>query len=267
MRAVGRPCYQGTMLGHEVIGSGAGHVVVLNDWLCDTSTWDGARAYLDRERFTWSFTDVRGYGRSRGQTGAFTVEEIAADVLAMADARGMRSFAVVGHSMSTLVAMHLAQHAPDRIVRIVLLTPPPPSGLGVDDFTLGALEAAARGDDARRTRAVRVMFGERLSEGFVRFKVDRWRACADPEAVARYVATFARRGLAEPTRPVDIPVLAVTGEEDAEVMRGASVERLFRPIAPHLEVAAFEACGHYPMQEMPPRLVATVERFLAGDGR
>src|ERR1700721_1159004 len=53
-------------LGHELVGSGSSHVIVLNDWLCDTSTWDGARPYLDSARFTFAFADVRGYGRSRG---------------------------------------------------------------------------------------------------------------------------------------------------------------------------------------------------------
>jgi pimeloyl-ACP methyl ester carboxylesterase len=55
------------MIGHEEHGSGQHAVVILNDWICDTSTWDGAQAYLDTVRFTWAFADLRGYGRSRGQ--------------------------------------------------------------------------------------------------------------------------------------------------------------------------------------------------------
>jgi 3-oxoadipate enol-lactonase len=102
-------------IGHELVGSGPSHVVIMNDWLCDTSTWDGARTYLDGARFTFAFVDLRGYGRSRGRTGAFTLEEAAADVLALADALGWTRFAVVGHSMSTLVALHLAQHHVDRV--------------------------------------------------------------------------------------------------------------------------------------------------------
>lgn len=56
-----------------------------DDWLCDRSTWDAARAYLNAERFTWAFADLRGHGRSRGQTGEFSVEEASADVIALAD--------------------------------------------------------------------------------------------------------------------------------------------------------------------------------------
>ncbi len=151
------------MIGHDKVGSGALGVIVLNDWMCDTSTWDGARVYLDQERFTWAFADLRGYGRSIDVRGAFTVAEAAADVVNLADALGWRRFAIVGHSMSTLVALHLAQHLPDRVDRAVLLTPPPPSGFGADDATLAAMEAIARGDDAKRIRSLQTMWGDRLS--------------------------------------------------------------------------------------------------------
>ena len=57
------------VLGHEVVGVGPARVVVLNDWLCDTSTWDTTRPYLDHERFTsphGSRRDGRGSRRSAG---------------------------------------------------------------------------------------------------------------------------------------------------------------------------------------------------------
>ena len=117
-------------LGHELVGVGPLRVVILNDWMADTSTWDGARGYLDGARFCFAFADLRGYGRSRDRGGAFTVIEAAADVVALADALAWDRFAIVGHSMSTLVALHLAQHHGDRIAAAVVITPPPPSGFG-----------------------------------------------------------------------------------------------------------------------------------------
>ncbi|HSN98222.1 MAG TPA: alpha/beta hydrolase [Candidatus Nanopelagicales bacterium] len=252
------------MIGHEMFGSGPSRVIVLHDWICDTSTWDGMRPYLDRDRFTWAFTDLRGYGRSMGQRGRFDLTEAAADVIEVADALGWGRFAIVGHSMSTLVALHLAQHAPDRIERAIVLTPPPPSGFGADDATLDRLRAVARGDDAARTRALRVLWGERLSEQWIRFKAARWRACADAEAVAGYVAMFGCDGLHDPTAKTAVPVLAVTGEQDAEAMRRDAVTKLLAPICEALVVTPLVDCGHYPMQETPPLLATIVERFLAG---
>jgi pimeloyl-ACP methyl ester carboxylesterase len=253
----------GDVLGHDRVGSGPRGVIVLNDWMCDTSTWDGARAYLDGECFSWAFADLRGYGRSRGRRGAFTVLEAATDVLALADAIGWSRFAIVGHSMSALVALHLAQHHADRAERAVLLTPPPPGGFGADDARLEGMRALARGDDAMRTAALAERFGDRLSRGWAAFKVARWGATADRDAAAAYVAMFARDGVPDRTARVSIPVLAVTGEQDVPPMRRDAVVQNLTHLCDRLEVAAIAGSGHYPMQEIPPLTVALVERFLA----
>lgn len=248
------------ILGHEVVGSGPRAIIVMNDWLCDTSTWHSARAYLDLEGFSWVFADLRGYGRSRGLAGAFTVEEAAADVLSLADALRLAKFSVVGHSMSTYAAMHLGQHAQGRTERVVLITPGPRRGFGADQAWLDQAQAGAR-DEARRERMVRERFAQRLSRGWGEYKCRRWMAVSDREASARYIAMYARDGLPEPEAPIAAPVLAITGEEDAPVMRRAAALESLTPICGELEVVGLERCGHYPMEEMPPLTVSLVERF------
>jgi len=251
------------MLGHEVVGSGPLGVIVLNDWICDTSSWSDARRYLDDVSFTWALTDVRGYGRSLDQPGQFNVAEIASDVLALADSLGWQRFAVVGHSMTSLAALHLAQQHPRRVERAIALTPTPPAGLGFDDATFAALTGVSRGDDAARLGTLNAMWGDRLSDRWVRFKLARWRATSSPEAVAHYLAMFARDGLPDRATRITPPVLAVTGEQDAEPMRRAQVAALLGPLCERLTIAPLADVGHYPMQEAPPLLVTTIERFLA----
>lgn len=251
------------MLGVDVIGGGQARAIVLNDWLCDTSTWEPARPYLDRERVTWAFADLRGYGRSRGQRGAFGLEEAAGDVVALADHLGWARFTIVGHSMSTLVALHLGQTNAERIERVVLVTPPPPTSFGYDDATLAAVREVALGDDARRMKALEVMVGSRLGAGWLRFKAERWRATSDAEAVAAYVAMFGVRGLPDAKTPLSRPVLAIAGEHDAPPMRRDAVAKGLAPLCPDLTVVSIAECGHYPMQETPPLFATTVERFVA----
>lgn len=249
-------------LGRELFGSGSTRVVVMNDWLCDTSTWDGARPLLDGARFTFAFADLRGYGRSRGRSGAFTLSEAVADVLLLADALGWERFAIVGHSMSSLVALHLAQHHADRVERVVVLTPPPPAGFGADDAALEASRGLALADDPTRLSVFSKQFGARLSPAWARYKASRWRASADPAAAAGYVAMFARDGLPDRTTRIALPVLAVTGEQDAPPMRAEAVSKALQAFCDDLTVTPLAESGHYPMQEMPPLTVALVERFL-----
>ena len=249
-------------LGHELVGKGPVHVIVLNDWLCDTSTWDAARPFLDGTRFTYAFADLRGYGRSRGRSGAFTILEAAGDVLALGDSLGWHRFAIVGHSMSALVALHLAQNHAHRIERTVALTPPPPTGFGADEAMLSASRALALADDATRATFFSQRFGTRLSVGFAHYKAARWRASADPVAAAAYVDMFAKDGLPNPRARIPSPVLVITGEEDAPPMRSAAITSSLGPLCEAFTIEALAGCGHYPMQEMPPLTVALVERFL-----
>lgn len=253
------------MIRYEQFGDGTTAIIVMHDWMSDTSSWDSARAYLDRERFKWVFADLRGYGRSKDQLGEFTLREAAGDVLELATKLGFSQFAIVGHSMSTLIALHLAQHHADRVTRAVVLTPAPPAGTGLRDAELAAIDALARGNDETRSYWLRMRVGEHSPDGFARFKAERWRATSTPDAVAAYARMFARDGLPDPRARIRIPLLAVTGERDIELMRRETVTKLLEPICDQLTVAAIADSGHYPMQETPPLLVATVERFLSGE--
>lgn len=253
------------MLCFDRYGSGNCGVIILNDWIGDVSAnWQGIRQYLDPDYFTWVFADLRGYGLSRGQQGMFSLPEAVADVLALAKHLGWQKFSIVGHSMSSLVALHLAQHHADVIERAVMLTPPPPGGFGVDETAINTLRAIALGDDEKRFNMLSSMWGDRLSPVWIRFKVDNWRRGADSEAAANYVFMFARDGVPEPQAKVMIPLLAITGEQDSELMRQAAVTALLQPLNNNLIVEPLTNTGHYPMQEEPPRLATLLGRFLSG---
>src|SRR5208337_4137345 len=136
------------------------------------------------------------------------------------------------------------------------------AGFGADKTTLEAVRNIAFFDDERRIDGLDQRWGNRLSKGWVKFKAARWRSTSVPDAVAGYTQMFGQDGLPDPKALLNLPVLAITGEEDMEVMRSAAVSKLLGPIAKSLTVVPFGQCSHYPMQELPPLTVATVERFL-----
>lgn len=70
--------------------------------------------------------DQRGHGRS-DHADDYAVEPMAADVLGVLDAVGVRSAAVVGHSMGGMVGLVLAADHPDRVSRLALLDIAPDS--------------------------------------------------------------------------------------------------------------------------------------------
>jgi len=251
------------ILGYSMVGVGSTRLILLNDWMSDTSSWDQCRALIDTQRGSWAFLDLRGYGRSRAIRGVHTLSEAAADVLQTADSLGWARFGVVGHSMSSLIALHLAQTQRERVERVVVIAPPPPAGLGADAASLDYLRSVALAGTNQRLAGLELMWGDRLSPGWRAFKAARWQETADPQAAADYVDLFGKQGLPDPRLPIRVPVLAITGEQDAEVMRAAMVRELLAPLCTNLVVQPITESGHYPMQEAPPLTLTYVERFMA----
>ena len=65
--------------------------------------------------------DNRGIGGSARGKAPLTVERMAADALAIADAERLDRFHLLGHSMGGLIALHVALTARDRVKSLALL--------------------------------------------------------------------------------------------------------------------------------------------------
>jgi pimeloyl-ACP methyl ester carboxylesterase len=88
---------------------------------------------LGTRSFRYVFMNYRGYGERIDVTGDYTVEEIARDALTLADELGVDKFSVVGHSMGGSAAQRVLSLAPDRVTKMVGISPVPASGVPFDD--------------------------------------------------------------------------------------------------------------------------------------
>ena len=84
---------------------------------------EGWRPQIDAltNRYTVIWIDNRGIGQSALTSGELTVEDMAADVLAVADAEGLERFHLAGHSMGGLIAQRVALTARARVLSLGLL--------------------------------------------------------------------------------------------------------------------------------------------------
>ena len=64
--------------------------------------------------------DTRGHGASDAPAGAYTIDELGLDALAILEAAGGRTAHICGLSLGGLTAMWLGVHAPDRVATLVL---------------------------------------------------------------------------------------------------------------------------------------------------
>lgn len=246
-------------LGYVTHGRGAAPVMVLHDWNGDHTTWDPILPHLDGETFTWAFVDLRGYGLSRAVAGLHTVEEITRDCLRVADRLGWRRFQIVGHSMTGVAVERLCVDAPERLSGAVVVCAVSAAGTRFDAATKAFFRRTIDDDEAFR-RLIRFVSGG-LGEGWVEDALRRNRARVDPACRGDYLEMFAGADFAADVAGCAVPLLAVVGDRDPGLDR-AAMERTFLALHATAEVVELPACGHYPMQECPPRFVTVIEAFL-----
>lgn len=247
-------------IGHEVIGGGPAKVLVLHGWFGDHGIWAPTYPFLDRERFSYAFMDMRGYGDSRALTGEYTMAEIAADALALAEGLGWERFSVVGHSMGGMAAQRLAVAAPTRVTALVGVTPVPASGVPFPP-EIRALFQAARSDDQAALAVIDASLGHGLVPAVGRHVLAHARRTATAAAFSAYLDAFSRTEFSAQARGLSIPMLVLVGANDGGVSE-EFVRATFPALYPQARIEVLGNAGHYPMIEVPLRLVTAIETFL-----
>src|SRR5690242_1568068 len=86
--------------------------------------------------------DHRGHGDSDhpDDVAAYSLDRMATDALAVADATGLDTFRLLGHSMGGMVSRRALLRAPDRVLGHVLMdtSPGPPPGMDSAIIGIGA---------------------------------------------------------------------------------------------------------------------------------
>lgn len=102
-------------------GPANGPVVMLHASLgCTHRMWDPQVPGLLAKGFRVLRYDYRGHGRSAQADGSWTLADLGHDALKAMRAHGVAAAAHVGLSLGGMVAMWLAEHAPDAVRALVL---------------------------------------------------------------------------------------------------------------------------------------------------
>lgn len=147
------------------------------------------------DRFTCVTVDNRGIGASETSDKRLSVEQMAADALAVMDAEEIQHFHLVGHSMGGLLAQQIAIEAPGRVTSLSLLC------------------TFAHGKQGARITAGMMWTGMRMMIGTRAMRRNAFLELVMPPLVLR---TRDRAQLAEELRPLFGHDLA---EQPAVVMR------------------------------------------------
>ncbi len=95
-------------------------LVFIHGVLNDHSVWILQTRYFAHHGFNVLAVDLPGHGKSEGSCPR-SVEEAAEFVLALLNAVGVQKAALIGHSWGSLIALHAASFAPERVSQLALV--------------------------------------------------------------------------------------------------------------------------------------------------
>lgn len=220
--------------------------------------------------------DLRGHGRSDRPTdaGAYSLELMAGDVVALADWLGWDRFALLGHSMGGGVAQLIALEHPRRLTGLILASTfhGPVPGISMELVQLGCwvvreagMEGLADAQAARRAENPEsVAAFERLQEaipGYAEQSRARLVATSPDMWMAMAPCFVEQEDRLERLATVAVPTAVIVGEFDGTM--GDDCRRLAATI-PGSHLTVIPGAGHVPQLEQPDAWWAAVSGFLAG---
>jgi pimeloyl-ACP methyl ester carboxylesterase len=193
--------------------------------------------------------------------GEFTVDEVAADALAVADDLGWDRFSVVGHSMGAKFAHRVLLAAPERVRALVGLNPVPAGATPFDEQGW-ALFSGAADNPGNRAAIIDFTTGNKLTKTFINRVVQHSLDHSTVEAFGAYLQAWARSDFSAQAK-VDsaTPVKLIVGVNDPALSADV-VEQAWRVFFPEAELTILPDAGHYPMFESPVSLATSLEEFL-----
>lgn len=248
-------------LAHEVSGDGL-PIVFLHPIAMRGAFWRPV-AKLLKDRFRTILVDLRGHGANPHLHEPFSLDDLAADVIALVRGKGWKPAVFVGCSLGGMVAQGVAVHAPELVSGLVIANSThrmAPQGVEVmSNRARQALDDFAGAVDSDLRRWFSPVYSQAHPETVDQAR--QWALANDPHVVANGWRAISGLNYEARLGSVKQPVLAVTGSLDpaSPPAQTQTIAKAF-PNGTYFELAG---AGHFAPLEQPEAF-ADVVRSLAG---
>jgi pimeloyl-ACP methyl ester carboxylesterase len=251
-------------------GSGAPSLLLLHGFLFSQRSWQAVLPSLC-ERFSSVAVDLPGHGESdRPRAYTYSFDAQVHTLVGLLDAIGAGRVSIIGHSLGAGLALLLAARYPERVEKLVLVTPHVYPGPLAPEIRLALVPVLGE-------LAFKRLFGRRhlqqilsrlvyLDPGLptdeqLQFYWERLNRPGGRDAAYQVLLALARSdALAAAPPRVRCPVLLVRGERDRMVP-----EQTYARLAEELpcsELCTISGTRHAPMEERPDAFLQAVLPFL-----
>jgi len=259
----------GVRLHYRDEGSGP-VVVLLHANYSSLFMWEPWVASL-RDHYRVIRVDLPAHGLTGPEpNGNYSLERIQALFERFVDERGLQRFTVVGTSIGGTVAMRYTAAHPERIERLVLISP-------------GSLEARVRGriTPANVPRVADIL-GYVMPKAFTRFLLtndygdparltdavtdewyEMWMREDNRLAMINLLRQYVSGGVEDKIRAVKVPVLLIWGEKNKRVPLALAYEtQKLLENSPEVKLEVLPGIGHMLVQEAPAQSAQLIRRYL-----
>jgi 3-oxoadipate enol-lactonase len=240
---------------YESAGTGDHALVFIHGAFGDRSYFAPQLAHFAGRRHLVAL-DLRGHGESTVPVEV-AMDDFAADVIAVADAVGLQSAVLCGHSMAGVVGLKVALARP-KLVR----------GVAMIESTVLFPEHVRH---AGLTGLVPALAGEQWFEALTGYFNSRIFDPQDPQELKQRVLEDARRSRPEFARTFFASLFSSDYAAELESVRcplmyihaktPTDLQRL-RELRPDAVIGQVVGSGHYPMLTVPGQVNAMLDRFL-----
>jgi pimeloyl-ACP methyl ester carboxylesterase len=247
--------------------AGAPAVILLHGFGSSLETWEPWARRLSG-RFRVIRFDLPGFGLTGPDpTGDYSDTRSAAVIAALMDQLDLSRASLVGNSLGGRIAWTFAALHPDRVAKLVLVSP---DGFASPGFEYGKTPKTPLMMRLLPYTLPRAMFRMNLAAAYGRpsalsdATVTRYRDLMLAPGVRRAVLTrLSQVKLKDPApilATIEAPTLLLWGEKDAMIPISNAADYL-RDL-PHATLVRLPDLGHVPFEEDPDASLAPVERFL-----
>jgi pimeloyl-ACP methyl ester carboxylesterase len=243
-------------------------VILLHGFGSSLETWDEWAALLS-DSFRVIRYDLPGFGLTGPDpTGDYTDARGVAVLAALMDRLGIAKAAVIGNSMGGKLAWTFAATHPDRVTKLVLVSPDGFASPGFEygkkpdiGFVVRLLPYALPTAMLRASLVPAYADQAMLTDDRVARYADMMRAPGVRGAIVARMQQYLPEDPEERLHNIKAPTLLVWGERDG-MIPFANAQDYLRAI-PDSRLVAFPDLGHIPQEEAPERSLAPVRQFLA----
>lgn len=254
------------LINYQISGEGPA-LVLVHGVGANLQSWDGVCKALEGE-FRIIRSDLRGHGLSANIDEPYSVEQFAADIIAVMDDAGVERAHLAGFSLGGLIAQKLATDYPERFDRIVILS-----------------AVAGRTEEERAKVVARLgMIRDGGMAAITGAATDRWFtedfAKAHPEVIAKRVEelkavhldsyleayrVFGTTELIDTLHTITRPVLVMTGEFDQG--SNTRMARDMHDLIPGSKLVILPGLKHSVLVEVPELIAEHLRDFFAAQSQ